>query len=60
MTSDADKSGTVKKAKRKARLARELRDNLKRRKGQARERSPENRSDGAASRSARKTLIEPD
>jgi hypothetical protein len=44
---------------RKERLGSELRDNLKRRKGQSRMRG-EDMPPGAASRNARKTLIDPD
>ena len=44
---------------RKDRLNRELRDNLKRRKGQSRSRGEE-ALPGVVSRSARKTLINPD
>ena len=44
---------------RKDRLSTELRDNLKRRKGQSRSRG-EDTTPGAASRQARKTLIDPD
>ncbi len=63
MTREANGSGAAgkggRKANDKARLARELRDNLKRRKGQARERGADDGA-GSASRAARKTLIDPD